>query len=176
MMIKNTKPDIADRTPKRQGINRISAMTKALLKPMIDQYGEAYVGILLDWPTIIGERYAKLTAVQYLKFPKDRKTDGILYIRCVSAAMPILQAQSPQLIERLNRHFGYRAIVNIRLQAGLVFDASIQKKKMPEIPLSENAHRTINKLTTDIANDELRLALQRLGEGILKESERVNVK
>ncbi len=174
MMRKNTKPDIADRTPKRHGINRISAMTRALLKPMMDHYGEAYVGILLDWPTIVGERYAKLTAVQYLKFPKDKKTDGILYIRCVSAAMPIMQAQSPQLIERLNRYFGYKAIVSIRLQAGLVFDASSRKKPTYEHPLSEEAHQTINALTTDIANDELRLALQRLGEGILKENERVS--
>ena len=176
MMKDSTKPDIANRTPKRHGINRISAMTKTLLKPMIDRYGMVYVNILLDWPSIVGERYAELTCVQQLKFPSDKKTDGVLSIRCVSAAIPILQASSPQIIERLNQYFGYRAIVQIRFQAGLVLKKAPPKKTIADKPLSTEANEKINTIINDVTNDDLRLALQRLGEGIFKEAEQNNKK
>lgn len=171
MMKDSTKSGIANRTPKRHGINRISAMTKTLLKPMINRYGMAYVNILLDWPIIVGERYAELTAVQGLKFPMGKKTDGVLSLRCVSAAIPILQVSSPQIIERLNQYFGYRAIVNIRLQAGLIPKKTSKKQTTVDKPLSPQSHEKINTITNDVPNDELRIALQRLGECIFKEEE-----
>ena len=170
MINKNSIPGIADRAPKRHGINKISVTTKALLKPLMDRYGAAYVQVLLDWPHIIGARFAELSQVQHLKFPPNSKTGGILQLRCISAAIPLLQAQSPQIIDRINRYFGYNAVAQLRFQAGLVV------KKMPgkiaeQKPLSPEAQTQIESITNGVTSDALREALQRLGTGIYLEEE-----
>lgn len=175
MMKKNYTQGIADSMPKRQGINRISATTKVLLKPLMDRYGKAYVQILLDWPDIIGKRFADISSFVHLKFPQGKKTEGILQLRCISAAIPLLQAQSPQIIDRLNRYFGYKAIAQIRFQAGLV----VKKKAVNpvhQIVLSNEKQTEIKSITSTVANDALREALERLGAGIFKEEEATRAK
>lgn len=168
MINKNSIPGIADRQPKRYGINKISVTTKVLLKPLIDRYGAAYVQILLDWPHIVGPRFADLSHVIHLKFPPNKKAEGVLQIRCVSAAIPLLQAQSLQIIARINRYFGYNAVALLKFQAGLVV------KKLPgkvtgQKPLTAEAQTKIESITNVVKNDHLREALQRLGAGIYQE-------
>ena len=175
MINNNSISGIADRAPKRHGINKISATTKALLKPIIDRYGAAYVQVLLDWPTIIGPRFANITKVIHLKFPVGKKTGGVLQLRCISAAIPLLQAQSPQIIDRINRYFGYNAVAEIRFQAGLTVikkNDSTQKSKT----LAIEAQTEIESITNDVTNDNLRAALQRLGAGIYLEQDSTQVK
>jgi len=170
MMKKKSIPGIADRKPKRYGINPISVTTKVLLKPLMDRYGAAYVQVLFDWPIIIGARFAELTCVVNLKFPPNKKTSGILHLRCMSAAIPLLQAQSPQIIDRINRYFGYNAVAQIRFQAGLVIKKSVTKPVVKKkLPLETQTK--IDSITHNIENDALREALQRLGAGIYQEEE-----
>ena len=170
MMNKNSIPGIADRTPKRHGINKISVTTKALLKPLIDRYGAAYVQVLLDWANIVGPRFADLSQVLNLKFPPNKKTGGILRLRCISAAIPLLQAQSPQIIDRINQYFGYNAVAQLRFQAGLVIK-KMPSKIVPPKPLSPETQTKIETITREITTDALREALQRLGAGIYQEEE-----
>ena len=170
MMKKNSIPGIADREPKRHGINKISVTTKVLLKPLVERYGAAYVQVLLDWANIIGPRFADLSQVIHLKFQSNKKTEGILQIRCLSAAIPLLQAQSPQIIDRINRYFGYNAVSQLRFQAGLVI------KKMPGKiaslkPLKAESQTEIESIISTVSNDSLRDALKRLGTGIYLEEE-----
>ncbi|MES2607318.1 MAG: DciA family protein [Pseudomonadota bacterium] len=170
MINKNSTPGIADRTPKRHGINKISVMTKALLKPLIDRYGAAYVQVLLDWANIVGPRFAELSHVIHLKFPANKKTEGVLQIRCISAAIPLLQAQSPQIIDRINRYFGYNAVAQLRFQAGLVIK-KLPGKAIVQKPLPPETQTKIESITSGVSNDTLREALQRLGAGIYQEEE-----
>jgi hypothetical protein len=168
MKKENSIQGIAERTPKRHGINKISATTKALLKPFIDRYGAAYVQVLLDWPIIIGQRFADLTQVIHLKFPVGKKNGGTLQLRCVSAAIPLLQAQTPQIIDRINCYFGYNAVAQIRFQAGLIVTKkNTNAAKSPT--LSAETQTKIESITHDVKNDNLREALQRLGAGIYLE-------
>jgi hypothetical protein len=175
MMKKNYTPYLAHSVPKRHGINRISATTKVLLKPLMDQYGKAYVQILLDWPDIIGKRFADVTRFVQLKFPLGKKSDGVLHLRCISAAIPLLQGQSPQIIDRINRYFGYKAIAQIRFQAGLVIKKR-NKNSVDQVVLSEEKKTKIKEITSTITDDKLREALERLGAGIFKEEEAARVK
>ncbi|MDP5370408.1 MAG: DciA family protein, partial [Pseudomonadota bacterium] len=99
----------------------------------------------------------------------------ILQIRCLSAAIPLLQAQSPQIIDRINRYFGYNAVAQLRFQAGLVV------KKMPgkvieQKPLKAEAQTEIESIISTVSNDSLRDALKRLGTGIYLEEEINRVK
>lgn len=170
MINKNSIPGITDRGPKRHGINKISVTTKVLLKPLIERYGAAYVQVLLDWANIVGPRFAELSQVIHLKFPPNKKTEGVLQMRCLSAAIPLLQAQSLQIIDRINRYFGYNAVSQLKFQAGLVI------KKMPgklveQKTLKAETQTKIESITSVVSNDNLREALQRLGAGIYLEEE-----
>ncbi|MDP3371592.1 MAG: DciA family protein [Candidatus Paracaedibacteraceae bacterium] len=175
MMKKNYTQYLTDSAQKRHGINRISVTTKVLLKPLMDNYGKAYVQILLDWPDIIGKHFADVTSFMQLKFPLGKKIDGVLHLRCISAAIPLLQAQSPQIIDRINRYFGYKAVVQIRFQAGLVINKK-NKSCVNQIVLSEEKTSEIKEITRTIKDDKLREALERLGAGIFKEEEAAHVK
>ncbi len=170
MINKNSIPGIADREPKRYGINKISVTTKVLLKPLIERYGAAYVQVLLDWANIVGPRFAELSQVVHLKFPLNKKTEGVLQIRCLSAAIPLLQAQSPQIIDRINRYFGYNAVAQLRFQAGLVVKKMPGKIASPK-PLKAEAQTEIESIISTVSNDSLRDALKRLGTGIYLEEE-----
>ena len=170
MINKNSIPGIADRDQKRYGINKISVTTKVLLKPLIERYGAAYVQVLLDWANIVGPRFAGLSQVIHLKFPLNKKTEGILQIRCLSAAIPLLQAQSPQIIDRINRYFGYNAVAQLRFQAGLVIKKMPGKVASPK-PLKAEAQTEIESIISTVSNDSLRDALKRLGTGIYLEEE-----
>lgn len=170
MINKNSTPGIAYREPKRYGINKISVTTKVLLKPLIDRYGAAYVQILLDWPHIVGSRFAELSSVIHLKFPPNKKTEGVLQIRCISAAIPLLQAQSLQIIARINRYFGYNAVAQLKFQAGLVVKKKPGKATERKM-LTAETQTKIESMTNVVTNDNLREALQRLGAGIYQEEE-----
>lgn len=75
--------------------------------------GFTEAGILTRWPDIVGERIAAETSPERLSFARGERRDGTLQIRATGALATELQHLAPQLIERINTHFGYAAIGRI---------------------------------------------------------------
>ena len=95
-----------------------------------------------------------------------KKDDGTLHLVVRAAHAPLIQHVVPEIIERVNRFFGYRAVAQVRLRQGNVED--VHAKAAPErlvqsetpIPLE------MGESLRDIADPELRKVLESLARSI----------
>ncbi len=75
--------------------------------------------ILTHWPTIVGPELARFAVPQEVKYPRGRNAGATLILKVANgAAATLLQLKSPAIIERVNRFFGYAAIVQIQSLQG----------------------------------------------------------
>lgn len=97
-----------------------------------EKYGFAAAALITDWVSIVGEEIARFTAPERLKWPRDAgshrdieagaegRPGAVLIVRVEPARALDVQYKAQQIIERINVHFGYRAIAELRiLQAPL---------------------------------------------------------
>ena len=97
-----------------------------------EKYGFAAAALITDWAMIVGKDVAAYTAPERLKWPRgvgirddvEEGTEGrpgaTLIVRVEPARALDVQYKGQQLIERINGHFGYRAVAELRiLQAPL---------------------------------------------------------
>ncbi|MEE8516715.1 MAG: DUF721 domain-containing protein [Alphaproteobacteria bacterium] len=105
---------------KRGGMRALGAATAKVTGPLFRKRGFAEAGILTNWPEIMGNVLAERTIPQRISYPKGERSDGTLYIRVESAWATELQHLAPQVIERINSYFGYRAVAQLAIRQGTV--------------------------------------------------------
>ena len=64
-----------------------------------------------------------------LAFPRGERKGGVLTVACGGAAALELQHLKPQILDRVNTHFGYGAVREIRFRQG---EAMIPRRRPPE--------------------------------------------
>lgn len=82
------------------------------------RFGFVESAIVARWPEIVGETYARRSAPDSLRFPQGKRAGGTLTIVVESAFAPTLAHVEPQIIERVNRFFGYAAVERLSLKHG----------------------------------------------------------
>ncbi len=105
---------------KRGGMRALGAATAKVTGPLFRKRGFAEAGILTNWPEIMGHVLAARTMPQRIAYPRGERNDGTLYIRVESAWATELQHLAPQVIERINGYFGYRAVAHLAISQGTV--------------------------------------------------------
>ncbi len=122
--------------------------------------GLGYGKLVTDWPMIVGADLAEATAPVKLSFPRGERTDATLTIDIVPARAIEVQHSMPQLIERVNAVFGYRAVARIKLVQRPPTKAAAPANLRPLSPLEE---KELVELTEIVPDGELRIALESLG-------------
>lgn len=104
----------------------VGEFVPTLMRPAFEKYGFPAAALLTDWPAIAGAELARYTAPERLKWPRVQPGEGqgsggaTLILRVAGARGLEVEQMRPQLIERINACFGYRAVAEIRiLQAPL---------------------------------------------------------
>ncbi len=140
-----------------------------------EKHGFPSADLLSDWPEIIGAEFAGITAPERLVWPRgvepepdnDRPPVGFKNARRIAATLVLrvegpraveIQHIAPQLLERINIYFGYRAISELRLVQG-----PVNRQPDPKPPQPSNEPVPID---TDIEDEDLRTALARLGASV----------
>lgn len=161
---------IPDRRDGRQGAKRAAAFTPALTRPAFDRFGFPAAALLTDWAAIAGGDIASFSAPERLKWPRrseDPEAVGAnrgatLVLRVDGPRALELQHRLPQLIERINAYFGFRAVDQVRLyQAPL--DRSATDRPSPQ-RITPRADR--DGLVARIEEPRLRTALSRIAAAI----------
>ncbi len=98
----------------------LGAATAKVTGPLFRKRGFAEAGILTNWPEIMGHVLAGRTLPQRISYPKGERSEGTLYIRAESAWATELQHLAPQVIERINSYFGYRAVAQLAISQGTI--------------------------------------------------------
>ena len=82
------------------------------------RFGFVQSSIVSRWGEIVGERYAKVSSPESIRFPAGKKAGGALTLLVEGAHAPLIQHLAPMIIERVNRFFGYAAVNRIVFRQG----------------------------------------------------------
>jgi hypothetical protein len=135
-----------------------AALGKVTSKPFRSR-GFAALSVINEWHAIVGADLAGRTT------PERLGRDGTLSVRVAGPAATELQHQEPQIIERIARYFGYKAVHRLKfIQAPLPTPDSAKPTKRPQPPSASPV--ASNKLVTQTRDSDLRAALARLGAAV----------
>lgn len=136
----------------------------AVLDPTARRRGFATASLLADWPEIIGPAIAR--RCQPVRIETGRGRASVLHLQCSGAVALELQHAAPQILERINAHFGFRAVARIRLvQAGLPSRAATPAAVEPTSP-SPEAEAALQASLAEVGDEALREHLLRLGRTV----------
>jgi hypothetical protein len=145
----------------------ISATIEKITRPIFGKRGFGQGTMIANWENIVGNVLSDHTFPEQISFPRNKRNNGTLHLRINSPALALeLQHIENQLLDRVNTHFGYRAVTDIKISQGNL--PTKNKQTQPEkrkITLNEK-----NNLNADlnIINDpDLKEALQALGTEII---------
>ena len=159
----------------------VGSMVPGLTRKAFERFGFSTATLLTDWAQIVGADLARYTAPDRLKWPRggtngndDEPAAGpsrqgaTLVLRVDLGRAIDIQYKARQLIERINAHFGYRAVAEIRIIQAPVEGA------LPPAEV-ESPARTLRKafnrgetapMLAAIPDDGLRAALERMQAGL----------
>lgn len=126
------------------------------------RFGFVQSAVVSRWAEIIGERYARVSCPESIRFPTGRKAGGVLTLLVEGAHSPLIQHLTPVIIERVNRFFGYAAIDRIVFRQGRVPPAAPKPVRFAPAPVP----RELGDGLREIADPELRACLESLAARI----------
>lgn len=149
-----------------RGTYRVARLLGGLLSPAARRRGFAEASILADWARIVGPTLAARCQPVAITFPRGRYTGGVLEVRCSSGAAIEVQHRHPQIVERVNRYFGFAVVSRLRI---------VQMPVQPPSPpppvgnlrtLRPDEEALLRETVAAIADDDLRAALLALGRAV----------
>ena len=129
------------------------------------RFGFVQSSVVTRWPEIVGERHARVCMPEAIRFPPGEKSDGILQLLVVPAHAPLISHVIPEIIQRVNRFFGYNAVSRVKLRQG-----AVQPPAAKERPTAPPSLRPIpfelGESLRDIGDPELRTVLESLARSL----------
>lgn len=151
-------------------VRPIGQLVPGLTRHILGKRGIGQASIITDWAKIVGENLAAHSQPDRLAFPKGKRTGATLHIRVLGALATEMQHLEPMVVERINSHFGYRAVDRIRLiQAPFVNQTQNQKKRPKVQPKADPKDLAeLHESLESVEDQEMRAVLERLGGAILR--------
>ena len=157
--------------PKRReaGFLQVGSLTSVPVREVSARRGFAETRILTDWVAIAGE--ALSAHCRPLKIGYSGASFGAtLYLEVEGARAAEVEMQGPRIIERVNAHYGYRAVSRVRIQqAGRLAAAARDAQPAGMAEARAPFARPPPEIAPEIGGVEdegLRAALARLGQRV----------
>jgi hypothetical protein len=122
------------------------------------RFGFVQSAVVSRWKEIVGEKYAKVSCPESIRFPAGRKSGGVLTLLVDGAHAPLLQHIAPMVMERVNRFFGYEAVNRIVFHQGRLPSSPPALNRPETRPISKELGEGLRQ----IADPELRACLESL--------------
>ncbi|MWV28494.1 DUF721 domain-containing protein [Aurantiacibacter rhizosphaerae] len=134
------------------------------------RYGFVQSSVVTRWPEIVGPTHARVCAPESIRFPPGEKSDGILELVALPGHATMIQHVIPEIMERVNRFFGYRAVARVKIRQGAVKPpAAEEKRKAP--PSLKPIPMELGDSLRDIGDPELRAVLESLARSVAQKEE-----
>jgi hypothetical protein len=152
--------------PRRSRPRPLSELLCKTLNDAFAKQGFASTELVTRWPEIVGADIAAHSEPEKIQWPRpvgDTMPDpGTLVLRVEGPTAVEIQHQSRVILERVNRFLGWQAVGALRLRQAPL---ARRTKAKPAPPDGEEQARLAATLQ-DIADDNLRAALARLGAAV----------
>jgi hypothetical protein len=151
------------------GAKALSAVLRKVAGPAMRRRGFFEVGLIADWPAIVGAYLAEHCTPEKLTFPRGRSAEATLELRVDGAFAPELQHLEPQIVERINGHFGFAAVARLKFIHGPRRTTGATKPRVRDLSPEEEA--ALDSRLAAVESSALRAALKRLGRAMLGRGE-----
>ncbi len=128
------------------------------------RFGFVQSAIVSRWPEIVGPRYAAVSSPESIRFPIGKKSQGVLTLVVEGAHAPMMQHVAPTIIERVNRFFGYPAVVRLSFRQGIVQARKARSRPAP--PSVRPLPAELGDSLREVDDPELRACLESLARGL----------
>jgi hypothetical protein len=157
-MAKTRRPESPKDAPRRGYARAAGELVGDIAGTTFKRFGFVQGAVVSRWAEIVGERYAKVSTPESIRFPVGKKSDGTLTLSVEGAHAPLMQHLAPLIVERVNRFFGYQAVVNVAFRQGR------HSKRAPKVerPPSAAVPKALGEGLRQIADPELRACLESL--------------
>jgi hypothetical protein len=154
-------------TVRRYQIRSISASVERLTRPIFQRRGFGGASIVEHWPDIVGSQLGGACLPERISYPGQSRRGGTLLLRVGSSSLALeIQHLEPQIIERINSHFGYGAIARLRIQHGPVTrPAPVPGEAQPAIAKADA--KALDERLDNLDAGDLTDALRALGQGVM---------
>ncbi len=165
--VKSRKTDMADR-PRVGGPRQIADLMPQIGAAAFRKFGFVQSSIVTRWAEIVGAHYAGISAPESIRFPVGKKAGGTLQLTVMSGHAPMVQHVLPDIIDRVNRFFGYAAVARVAMKQGAVQPSSPERRPPPRNlkPVPQDLGDSLR----DIGDPELRAVLESLAQGLANSS------
>ncbi|MBS0480585.1 MAG: DUF721 domain-containing protein [Proteobacteria bacterium] len=162
------KTAVSSRRYERQrgsGVRPIAELMPEIGRTAFRKFGFVQSSVVTRWPEIVGATHARVCTPESIRFPPGAKSDGILQLVVVPAHAPLISHVVPEIMERVNRFFGYKAVSKVKLRQGAVKPPPV--KEAPSAPPSlRPIPIELGESLRDIGDPELRAVLESLARNL----------
>lgn len=153
--------------PRGQGVRAIGELTPTIGRTAFRRFGFVQSSVVTRWVEIVGPVHAKHCQPESIRFPPGEKSDGILQLVVSPGHAPLIQHVTEEIMERVNRFFGYRAVARVKIRQGEVqADASNKPARAAAPPSLRPIPMELGESLRDIGDPELRTVLESLARSI----------
>jgi hypothetical protein len=156
---------------RRGGMRALAAEVPRIAAPALGKRGFAEAHLIAEWASIVGAELADKISPDRLSFARGERREGTLRLRVAPGLGPEVQHRTPQILERINGFFGYRAIARLMLVQGPPARPARALPPRPR-PLAPAEREALDRRLAAIAEPQLRDALRRLGTAVLGAAKR----
>jgi hypothetical protein len=160
--------------PRGTGPKAIGDLMPEIGRTAFHRFGFVQSSVVTRWPEIVGPQHARVCSPESIRFPPGEKANGILQLVVTHAHAPLIQQVIPEIIERVNRFFGYSAVARIKLRQGAVkpTHADAKAESRPKAPASlKPIPMELGDSLRDIGDPELRAVLESLARSFDDETD-----
>ncbi len=141
-----------------------------VIEPGLNQLGLVGSTIIKNWSAIVGSSLAQNTRPERVSFPPKTRTHGTLYIKARQGFNTIIQHHSAEIVFRINSHFGFAAISQVRISKRFFEDLETTGKQMvrkvmsTRITPADQPSQRVLELTANIKDPDLKKAFEEFGK------------
>jgi hypothetical protein len=128
------------------------------------RFGFVQSGIVTRWAEIVGPKYAGVSTPESIRFPPGKKAEGVLTVTVKGAHASMMQHIAPEIVERVNRFFGYAAVARLMLKQGRVAERT--RTAPPSLRPAPTPPAELGPGLRAIADPELQAVLAALAAGV----------
>lgn len=151
----------------------VSELVPQIGRAAFRRYGFVQSSVVTRWPEIVGDHHAKVCTPESIRFPPGEKSDGILQLVALPGHATMIQHVTPEIIERVNRFFGYRAVAKVKIRQGAVKQRDAEEKRKAP-PSLKPIPMELGDSLRDIGDPELRAVLESLARSVAQKEEDEN--
>jgi hypothetical protein len=152
--------------PRGGEARQIADLMPAIGRTAFRRFGFVQSSVVTRWPEIVGERHARHCMPESIRFPPGEKADGILQLVVTPAHATIIQHVIPEIMDRVNRFFGYRAVARVKIRQGVVQAPKAKEAPRTAPPSLKPIPIELGDSLRDIGDPELRTVLESLARSL----------